>query len=119
LEHRLGRLATLPAPHVLVQVAPKPLLRDAVMRRADAVLQQSEEPVNGLRVRVAIDVDARAVTDAAMGVAELPEPRVRLPAAVAPPAAARAVALPLGEDPTLGFGACDGRAGFDHAEDGG
>jgi hypothetical protein len=50
-----------------------------VVRGADAVLQQAEEPVDGLRVNVALDVDAGLVADAAVDVADPVEPLVGLP----------------------------------------
>src|SRR4051812_27947117 len=62
----VGVLAVVPAPHVFVDVAGKPRFRDAVMHAADRVFEHSEEPVDGLRVNVALDVDAGGVIDAAV-----------------------------------------------------
>jgi hypothetical protein len=45
-EHRLAFFAAVVAPHVLVQVALQPLVRDAVMDAPDGVLEQAEEAVD-------------------------------------------------------------------------
>ena len=52
-EHRAVVVAPVPAPCVLVAVALKPLVRDAVMSGTDAVFEEAEEPVDGLRVNLA------------------------------------------------------------------
>jgi len=46
------------------------------MDAADGVFEQAEEPVDGLGVRVALDVDARRVADPPMCVAGPAEPLV-------------------------------------------
>src|SRR3954453_5911191 len=65
-EHRTAVVPAVPAPRVLVAVALQPLSRDAVVRGLDPVLEQTEEPVNGLCVNVGLYVDARRVVNPAM-----------------------------------------------------
>lgn len=59
-------VAVVVSPGVLVEIALQPLLRDRVVDAADAILSQRPEPLNGLCVRVAVDVDAVLVADAMM-----------------------------------------------------
>ena len=53
-------------------------MRDAVVDATDSVLEQAEEPVDRLRVSVALDVHLRGVVDPLVRVALLAEPLVRL-----------------------------------------
>src|SRR6266545_1424683 len=76
VEHAPARVPAVVAPHVLVDVALEPLLRDGVVDAADAIFEQTEEPLNGLRVNVPVNVDPRRVVDAPMVVA-LPDLSVR------------------------------------------
>src|SRR5438128_436664 len=57
-EHHVPVLAAVVAPRPLVQVALKPLMRDGVMRSAHTRLEQTEEPVDGLRMHIPVHVDA-------------------------------------------------------------
>jgi hypothetical protein len=66
VEHGCAGIAALVAPHVFVDVALQPLLRDGVVDAPDAVLEQTKEPLDGLRVNFALDVDPGRVVDPSM-----------------------------------------------------
>src|SRR5581483_8839448 len=78
VEHGLARVAAVVPPHVLVDVALEPLVRDRVIRAPHPVLEQAEEPLDGLRVYVAVHVDAGGVVDPLVLVALLAKLLVRL-----------------------------------------
>lgn len=64
-EHGLVVVAVVPLPDPFVQVAGKPTGRDRVMGAAHVGLEVAEEALDGVRVYVALDVDALRVADAA------------------------------------------------------
>src|SRR5258708_2382929 len=75
-EHPVPVLTAVVAPRPLVQVALKPFVRDGVMRATDATFEQAEEPVDGLRMHVPVNVDPGLVLDPAVRVALLAKPLV-------------------------------------------
>jgi len=63
-EHRVVIVAMVPLPDPLVQVTAKPVRRDRVVHTAHVGLEVAEEALDGIRVRLALDLDALRVADA-------------------------------------------------------
>ncbi len=65
-EHRFLRLAPVVSEGVLVQVALEVVAADRVVDAAHAILEQAEEPLDGLGMGVADGVDLRFMLDPAV-----------------------------------------------------
>jgi hypothetical protein len=77
-EHPTRRVSMIVPEGELVEVGLKMRVRDAMVDASEPALEQSPEPLDGLGVNVAVDVDPLAVVDPTVGLARLAEMPVGL-----------------------------------------